>query len=105
MSARMRMRLTLATAVAFLLCSLATMELPELVNLVDDPSNDFSLVMFAKDAPSAVKVRICLLPQGRRASPGPQHRFAITSISTNRPLIRPFQTSDGMLHLFCTQRT
>jgi len=99
-----RIRLTLATGAALLLCSLATTEFPELLNLIDDTSNDFSVIFFAKDAPTVVKIRICLLPEEHRAPSGPQHRFATASVSTDRPLIRPFQASDGMLHLFCTQR-
>jgi hypothetical protein len=97
-----RIRLKLATVAALLLCSLATMEFPELVSLIDDTSNDFSVIFFAKDAPTVVKIRICLLPEEHRAPSGSQHRFAS---ATNRPLIRPFEASDGMLHLFCTQRT
>ena len=100
----MHSRLTLAAVIALLLCSLAIMEFPELVNLIDDSSNDFSLVVFAKDAPGVVKVRICMLPQRRRAALAPPYRYLGPSISITQ-LNRPFHTSDGMLHLLCTQRT
>jgi len=102
LGAHVHSRLTLAAVIALLLCSLAIMEFPELVNLIDDSSNDFSLVVFAKDAPGVVKVRIYILPEKRRASSAPPYPSIAASI--NR-LIGPFRTSDGMLHLLCTQRT
>jgi hypothetical protein len=39
----MRIKIVLAIAVGLLLCSIGTLELPELVNLSDNTSNDFSL--------------------------------------------------------------
>ncbi len=103
----MRIKLTLATVVGLLFCTLATMELPELINLVDDTSNDFSLVVFAENVMTVVKNR--MLPQGRpvladiprqqAAATFQAHSFA--SLQTHS-LTR---TSDDTLHLSCVQRT
>jgi hypothetical protein len=41
-----RIRICLAVVVGLLFCTLATLELPELVNLSDDTSNDYSLTVF-----------------------------------------------------------
>ena len=46
----LRIKLPFAIVVGLLFCTLATMELPELINLVDDTSNDFSLIVFVKNA-------------------------------------------------------
>ena len=98
----MRMRLGFAIIIGFLFCTLATLELPELVNLVDDPSNDFSLVVFTKNALSAVKAQI--VPQGRRILADVQ-RPQVTAYSAARSLKLTFQTSSDLLHILCTQRT
>jgi hypothetical protein len=41
-----RIRICFAVVVGLLFCTLATLELPELVNLSDDTSNDYSLTVF-----------------------------------------------------------
>ena len=95
-------RLTLATVVGLLFCTLATMELPELINLVDDTSNDFSTVVFVRNAVTAVKTQI--LRKGRRVLANvrpPQSAASLPACS----LIQTFQTSDVMLHMLCVQRT
>lgn len=49
----MRIKIVLAIAVGLLLCSIGTLELPELVNLSDNTSNDFSLRLLS-DRPTIV---------------------------------------------------
>ena len=95
-----RIQLTLALVVGFLFCSLATMEVPELVNLVDNTSNDFSLVVFVKNAPTAVKVR--MRHQGR---PGILPSQQPNAFRTHSSIQSPLQASDDVLHLLCVQRT
>lgn len=98
----MRIKLILATAVGLLLCTLATMELPELINLVDDTSNDFSLVVFAENTVVALKVQ--MLTQVRPARADIQPRQADEYFQSHS-LIRTFRTSDNdMLHVLCVQR-
>lgn len=94
----------LASVAALLLCSLATMELPELVNLIDDTSNDFSLVLIAKDAPTLVKVRVGVLPRGRQALAETERRLADVSSGIDSRF-QPGWNSDEMLHLLCVHRT
>lgn len=99
----MRNRLTLLTVVGLLLCSLSTIELPELVNLIDNTSNDYSLVVFGKDAPTVTKVRVGTLHRGGRAAD-------ISRLPTAAPFwiatsIQPLHMPEDILHLFCVQRT
>lgn len=98
----MRVKLTLAIVVGLLLCALVIQELPELINLVDDTSNDFSLVVFAKDAVTVVKIQ--MLPQGQPVLADIQRRQTALSFSIH-PLIQNFRTSDDVLHMSCVLRT
>ena len=46
----MRIKLTLAIVVGLLFCALVIREIPELINLVDDTSNDF-LSLYSQKMP------------------------------------------------------
>jgi hypothetical protein len=97
-----RTELTLALVVGLLFCSLATMEVPELINLVDNTSNDFSLVVFVKNAPTTVEVR--MRHQGRPGLPSvPRSRQP--SVLRTHSSILSLQASGDMLHVLCVQRT
>jgi hypothetical protein len=99
----MRTKLTLATVIGLLFCTLATMELPELIKLVDNTSNDFSLIVFAESTVTAVKTR--MLPQGRPVSAHVQSRQTAAYFQSHS-LFRNLQASDDdMLHVLCVQRT
>jgi hypothetical protein len=98
----LRIKLPFAIVVGLLFCTLATMELPELINLVDDTSNDFSLIVFVKNAATVVKVQ--MLRKGRPALADVQPRQATARFST-RSLIQTFYTLGDTLHLLCVQRT
>ena len=98
----MRIKLTLATAVGLLFCTLATMELPELINLVDDTTNDFSLVVFAESTVTAVKTR--MLPQGRPALADIQPRQAAEYFQSHSLIPTSQASGNDMLHVFCVQR-
>ncbi len=100
----MRTKLTLATVVGLLLCSLATIELPELVNLIDNTSNDYSLVLLTRDAPTVIKVQVGMLSQGSTDLTDVQHRPAAAS-GCAIPFIQPIHTPDNILHLLCIHRT
>jgi hypothetical protein len=96
----MRLKLIVAIVVSLLLCTLATLELPELINLTDDTSNDFSLVVFVENTAVAVKDQMVHLErhpvlagiQCRRPAPGFRSHSLVRS-------------SDNMLHSLCIQRT
>jgi hypothetical protein len=79
------------------------MEVPELINLVDNTSNDFSLVVFVKNAPTAVKVR--MRHQGRLGLPGILRSQQPNVFRTRSSIQSPLQASDDTLHLLCVQRT
>ena len=96
-------KLTLATVVGLLFCSLATMELPELVNLVDNTSNDFSLIVFVKNAPTTVKVQ--MRHQGRPGLPGILRSWQPDVFRAHSSIQSPLQASDDMLCMLCVQRT
>jgi hypothetical protein len=95
-------KLTLAIVVGLLLCALVVTELPELINLVDNTSNDFSLVVFAKDAVTTVKIQKLL--QGLPVSADILRRQAALCFPTPS-LIESFRTSDNVLHASCVLRT
>ena len=96
----MRVKLALAIVVGLLFLPLTTLELPELINLTDDTSNDFSLIVFAENAATVVKNQILHLKRSpmlasiRRRQVGAW--FAPCSL---------VQSSDDMLHSLCIQRT
>ena len=98
----MRIRLTLAIAAGLLLCSLATIEIPELIHLADDTSNDYSLVVFVRNSITVVTGQVAHqeFPVSARVSLEPN-----AGSSSTHSLILPLQTSGDMLHLLCVQRT
>ena len=98
----MRGNLVLTVMVSLMLCSLAMLEVPELLNLTDDTSNDFSLPVIRQSSPSSV---INEAPGvGGIASP-------MLSYGTFDPLpVPPLilhspNPHDDLLHLLCIQRT
>ena len=98
----MRIKLTLVIVVGLLLCALVVTELPELINLVDNTSNDFSLVVFAKDAVTTVKIQMLL--QGLPVFADIVRRQAALCFPTDS-LIQSVRTSDNVLHASCVLRT
>jgi hypothetical protein len=95
----MRIKLVLAIVVGLLVWPLAALELPELINLTDDTSNDFSLIVFAENAATVVKNQMLQLKRSpmlasiRRRQVGAC--FAPCSL---------VKSSDDMLHSLCIQR-
>ena len=97
-------KLTLAIVVCLLLCALVVTELPELINLVDNTSNDFSIVVFANDTVTTVKIQMFPLQlplfvdiQRRRA--------ALCFCFPTHSLIQSFRTSDDVLQASRVLRT
>jgi hypothetical protein len=101
----MRLKLNLAIAIGLLSCTLATLEFPELVNLVDDTSNDYSLAVFAQSAPAAVTIKL-RLNESRPALPealsGIEYRQPVAYLSTDSSVAR---TTGDMIHSLCILRT
>ncbi len=98
----MHRNLLLTIMVSLMLCSLAMLEVPELLNLTDDTSNDFSLPVMRQSSPSIV---INNAPgMGRIDSP------LVSNWNFDPLTIRPvFLASPSphhdLLHLLCIQRT
>jgi hypothetical protein len=100
----MRIRLSLAIAVGLLFCTLAALELPELLTLTDDTSNDFSLLGAQQETSAVVSqshvrhmvVRqpIVLPARSDRKQPNERARF-----------VASVRTAKESLHLLCTLRT
>jgi hypothetical protein len=95
----MRIRLTLAIVVGLLFCTLAALELPELINLTDDTSNDFSLLSAQQEtsavvSQSHVRQPIILPARSDRKQPNDRARF-VSSVCAAKE----------SLHLLCTLRT
>lgn len=95
-------KLTLGIVVGLLLCTLVLTEFPELINLVDNSSNDFSLVVFAKDVRTIVKIQMLLVP-GAPVVADIQRRQAALCFS-DCSLIQSFRTSDDVFHASCVLR-
>jgi hypothetical protein len=98
----MRVKLALAIVVGLLFCALVVRELPELINLVDDTSNDFSLVVFAKDPVTVAKIQT--LPLGQPVMADIQCQHGPLCFPTHS-LIQNLRTPDDVLHVSCVLRT
>lgn len=87
---------------ALLVCAVSTIEFPELLQLADNTSNDYSTAIFQKNAsstattqlPVAIRVLTAIVPVVGLTHPALQ----ITSYES-------LQSSPDLLHLFCVQRT
>ena len=96
----MRSHLTLVVLVGLLFCSLAAIEIPELVNLTDDTSNDYTVIVSQSRA-TAVKVS-----QQSGASAIAVQRNSISEYGrVPRSLDGATHRSHDVLHLCCVQRT
>lgn len=96
----MRIRLILALVVGLLFCTLSTLEFPELVNLTDDTSNDFSLAVFQTNDSRAVQRQARDLPQGTRVKISGNRRQVAALLVDTKPYAIP-----EVLLLLCTLRT
>ena len=94
-------RLSLLFITALLVCAVSTLEFPELIQLVDNTSNDYSTVIFQKNASSAF------------AAQSPDVIRLVSFALPPPPLVTRLQTSScesqssfpDLLHLLCVQRT
>jgi hypothetical protein len=97
----MRPRVIFFVIVGLLFCSLATLETTELFKLVDDTSNDFSLLNVDSNTSST------LLRQSQESRP----KALPAPIPRRRPEVRPAisqasqNVSHDLLHVLCVIRT
>ncbi len=97
----MRPKLIFFVIVGLLFCSLATLETTEFLKLVDDTSNDFSLLNVETNTSSAV------VRQSRESQP---EAVRIPIQKTRRPIVLPavpdpVDASSDLLHALCVIRT
>jgi hypothetical protein len=97
---KMRPKVILFVVVGLLFCSLATLETTEFLKLIDDTSNDFSLLHVEANSSSAIV----------RQSHESQPKAVPTPIQSRQPKPRPdistsSNASSDLLHLLCVIRT
>ena len=93
-------RIVLTTILGLLFCCLITLEFPELLNLNDDTSNDYSLVIFGTNAGDVMQEQ----------APGFPPKTEFESHNKTKPIVhvQPHTSSfevTEVLHLLCIQRT
>jgi hypothetical protein len=96
-----RTKVILATLAGMLFCALFTMELPELLRLANDTSNDFSMTTLQHGAPAATKApvhRADFGPLVVGAMPQRERQARVQTRITERSV-------DDFLHSLCTLRT
>lgn len=96
----MRSHLTLVVLVGLLFCSLAAIEIPELVNLTDDTSNDYTVIVSQSKA-SAVKLSQQSSAGTIAVRSNPISEYGGVPCSLDGATHR----SHDVLHLCCVQRT
>ena len=95
----MRAKIIFATLVGLLFCSLATLEITELVRLADDTSNDF-LALDSQQAPSAlVGESLELQPKTNPTTDDSEKR------RVGRRFVGATDCARDVLHLLCIMRT
>lgn len=97
---KMRSHLSLAVLVGLLFCGLAAIEIPEFVQLTDDTSNDYTVIVSQSEA-SAVEdgQQSGAATIAARSNAVPGYNFAPRSFHG-----ATCQSND-VLHLYCVQRT
>jgi hypothetical protein len=96
-----RAKLIFAILAGILFCTVSTLEVPELLRLADDTSNDFPVVSVQKVTPFAAKAQV-----RTRSLAAPPETAAPRTALNGRFQSRGFaSTVDDFLHSLCTLRT
>ena len=96
-----RHRFSLALVISLLFCGLSAIEFPEFVKLIDDTSNDFTLLVSADTVSNVSADEKCAPDQtADRDTRTPVGRSVQFPIRTT-----PAQSPDGYRHLICIYRT
>jgi hypothetical protein len=96
----MRAKTTLVVVIGMLFCSLIALEIPELLNLQDDTSNDFSLVSSQENLGAVVENQTVRVETARPMKP----------LHSSKPVARfeshnPPPSADDYLNSLCILRT
>lgn len=97
-----RYRICLGVIVSLLFCALGSLEIPELVKLVDDCSNDFTILHSPQEInPPVVAKQAASVDSPQMHAPGwiPEAIETIPVVA-----IHP-HTSDELIRFLCVQRT
>ncbi len=100
----MSRRVSFVLVMGLLMCTLSTLELPELIKLTDNTSNDYSTAVFQKNKTTSAALR---------THPPDVVRLVVVKVPPvvcARPALRIesselFNSLPDLLHLFCVQRT
>ena len=95
----MRTPIKIAMVVVVLLCTLATLEFPELVNLTDDTSNDFSLTVSQVTDVEVLKEQVSAAPDKVRVRTAESW-----APLEDRQRCNSYPSTD-LLSLLCTHKT
>ena len=97
---KMRLKVIFFVVVGLLFCSLATLETTELVKLVDDTSNDFSLLNVETNTSSAI------VQQSQESQPkAVPAKFQSRQPKVRRAISGSSYASNDLLHVLCVIRT
>jgi hypothetical protein len=99
-----RHRFCLALVVSVLFCGLTSSEIPELTRLIDDPSNDFTLVVASK-TPTVVSASVVANPKVGACVGAVQENDDRLEYREPFSSILFAQTPTGYLQLLCVHRT
>lgn len=97
----MSRRVSIALVLGLLLCALAVREYPELTRLCDNPSNDYSTVVFQKDVSRSVAQQLPVVIAAAI-------EFQVVEIVVpfvGSKLFELLSSFPDLLHLLCVQRT
>ena len=97
----MRIRVSFAMVVGLLFCTLATLELPELLNLTDNTSNDYSLTVFQHRDGGVIRNQTPRLAAGNISADARDDEWQIVEVSFSDSV----RTLPAALHMLCVLRT
>ena len=98
----MRRRVRVTIVMGLLLCALPTLEIPELLHLCDNTSNDFSTAVFQSKGPSVVRNEAPDVPEGETFVVAP---LPFLPLAAQYRFYGSLGSSVDFLHLLCIQRT
>jgi hypothetical protein len=99
-----RHRFCLVLVVSMLFCGLTSSEIPELTRLIDDPSNDFTLVVATK-TPATVSASVVANPSAGTCVGAVEQNDDRLEYREPSSSILCAQSPTGYLQLLCVHRT
>ena len=97
----MSRRVSIALVLGLLLCALAVREYPELSRLCDNPSNDYSTVVFQKDISRSTAQQLPMVVVAAIEF----HVVGIIAPAIGAKSSELLSSFPDLLHLLCVQRT